>query len=220
MDDDLRSARGDRDWLVWHDAYADPDSSQSRRLTVVRRRIGDALDASPAGPVRVLSLCAGDGRDLLPELAARPERTVAAVLVELDKELAGRARAGAAAARLDVNVRIADAGATSTFADVVPVDVLMLCGIFGNVADADIRRTIDAVPALLVPGGTVVWTRGRFGDVDLRPSLRRWFVEAGLEEVAYDGEPESFGVGVARGPSPAAVDIVLPDRVFTFTTTN
>ncbi len=53
------------DWVGWHARYDDPDSIQSLRLVVVRRRVGEALDALGSAP-RVLSLCAGDGHDLLP----------------------------------------------------------------------------------------------------------------------------------------------------------
>ncbi len=97
------------DWVGWHARYDDPDSTQSRRLVVVRRRVGEALDA--LGSVsRVLSLCAGDGRDLLPELAARPRLAPDVLLVERDETLAGQARSAAAALGVGrVDVRAADA---------------------------------------------------------------------------------------------------------------
>ncbi len=238
-----------RDWHAWHDRYDDPASHLARRLVVVRRRIGDVLDAhahavaghtaggasdpgrvpgadhvgahagaTPVPPLRILSLCAGEGRDLLPELAARPGLAVRAVLVEIDGGLAGRARA-AAAGLAGVEVRQGDAGDPRLFGDVLPVDLLLLCGIFGNVADADIKVTVDASPGLVAPGGTVVWTRGTGADRhhDLRPTVRRWFTEAGLVEVAFDGAPERFGVGVARrGPDPGDPPPRLPDRLFSF----
>lgn len=182
------------DWLAWHDGYADAGSSLARRLDVVRRRIGEALDASARRPVRVLSLCAGDGRDVLPELVARPSLPVSVVLIELDFQLADAARRHAAC----VEVRQADAGDWASFADALPVDVLLLCGIFGNVSTGDIRATIESVPSMLARDGVVVWTRGWFRHEDLRPQIRQWFVDAGLEEIAFDGDPERFGVGVAR----------------------
>ncbi len=188
-----------------------------RRLAVVRTRIGDALDVSTRDePVRVLSLCAGDGRDVLPELARRPSLRMTMTLVELDEQLVAAART--AAQRLPgVEVRHGDAGDTSTYDDVLPVDLLLLCGIFGNIAAADIQATIAAVPSLLAPGGTVIWTRGWFADEDLRPTIRRWFADAGLTEVAFDGEPEGFGVGVAR-TSPSRATTPRPAaRLFTFT---
>ena len=121
------------------------------------------------------------------------------LLVERDETLAGRARSAAAALGVGrVDVRAADAARPASFADVLPVDLLLLCGIFGNVPDEDIRRTVAAVPLLLAPGGIVIWTRGRFDGPDLRPAVRAWFREAGLTEVAYDEEAEGYGVGVAQ----------------------
>lgn len=214
-DDRGVAARSSRNWLVWHQSYADADSSLSRRLAVVRRRVGEVLDVADR-PIRVLSLCAGDGRDILAELSSRPTLRSATTLVELDPELAGSARQ--AAAHLGgVDVRQGDAGDTAVFADVIPVDLLLLCGIFGNIPTADIRATVAAVPAMLASGGTVIWTRGRFGEEeDLRPVIRGWFVEEGLTEVAFDGEPETFGVGVARAGVPRPVGPPLPDRLFRF----
>lgn len=203
-----------QDWIEWHAAYNDPDSSVSRRLVIVRRCIGEALDEFSPGPVRILSLCAGDGRDLLPELRTRPPLQASTVLVELDSRLAEDARS-AAFGLDDVEVRQGDAGRAGTFGDVVPVDLLLLCGIFGNITADDIRSTVASIPSMLAPGGVVIWTRGSDGDVDIRPEVRRWFVEAGLEEVAFYGDPETYGVGVARAGA-AASPRPLPDHLFTF----
>jgi hypothetical protein len=208
---------GTMDWQTWHDAYADEGSSLSRRLRVVRRRIGDALDRHDAPrPVRILSLCAGEGRDVLPELAARPALPAAVTLVELDEQLAAAATVSAGG-RPGVDVRQSDAGDPATFADALPVDLLVLCGIFGNISTDDIRTTVAAAPAMVAPGGTVIWTRGRFAREDLRPAIRGWFVDAGFTEVAFDGEPEPFGVGVARAPDASAARAAsLPARLFSF----
>lgn len=206
------------DWVAWHDAYDDPTSSLHRRLGVVRRRFAEALAARAGRPTRILDLCAGDGRDVIPVLAAHQgSREVTAVLVERDPVIAARAAAAARAAHLDgVDVRRADAAVPAAYADAFPADVLFLCGIFGNVDDADVRTLIAAVPALVVPGGVVIWTRGG-SDPDLRPVIRRWFTEAGFDEVSFDGMPGPEGVGVARvpaaseGPAPP-----LPERLFRF----
>lgn len=77
----------ERDWAAWHEAYDDPASPLAQRLTVVRARIADALSAAPPGPVRLIAMCAGDGRDVIPVLAGHPRgREVSARLVELDPE--------------------------------------------------------------------------------------------------------------------------------------
>jgi hypothetical protein len=61
-----------KDWLAWHEDYDDPSSALSRRLVVVRRRLTEALDAPADRPRRLLSLCAGDGRDVIPVSTRSP----------------------------------------------------------------------------------------------------------------------------------------------------
>jgi len=202
------------DWRDWHAHYDDPESSLSRRLQAVREQVGDLLAAG--GVRRVLSLCAGDGRDLVPVLARcaadeRPET----VLVELDPSLAEAAERRAAESGVAVRVVVGDAGAPQTWRDVPPVDLLILCGIFGNISDDDIRSTIRVAPTLLSPDGAVVWTRGAHGDRDLRPLIRRWFAEAGFEELAFVHEEAGYGVGVNRVTA-AAQPLAVPERLFSF----
>ena len=60
--DSLPSSSSDAavtDWAAWHAPYDDPGSPLSQRLGVVRAQVALALDRAPAGPVRLLSLCAG-----------------------------------------------------------------------------------------------------------------------------------------------------------------
>jgi hypothetical protein len=210
------------DWAAWHAAYDDPSSPLSGRLRCVQAHLSDAIDRAPAGRVSLVSLCAGQGRDVIGVLPGHPRRDdVHAVLVEADERIAGPAREAAAARGLaQVEVRVADAGLVAGFADALPADVLLLCGIFGNVSDADIERTIRAAPALCRPGATVIWTRGR-RPPDLTPQVRAWFGENGFGEVAFDALENSgsvdhlISVGVSRrGRAPAAG---WPDgRLFTF----
>jgi hypothetical protein len=208
-----------RDWVAWHAAYDDPQSALSTRLRVVRGHLSDALDAAPPGPVRLVSLCAGQGRDVLGVLPGHPRAAqVSAVLVEYDPQNAALAREGAAQAGLpQVEVRRADAAQVANYADALPADVLLLCGIFGNVSDEDIKRTATAAPALCAPGATVIWTRHRRAP-DLTPRIRGWFRASGFGEVAFDVPDQtlagvSVGVGRLTVPPPAA----LPDGpLFTF----
>src|SRR5947208_1455065 len=50
------------DWLEWHAPYDDPASPLGRRLAVVQQRAREAIDRAPPGPVRVISMCAGQRR--------------------------------------------------------------------------------------------------------------------------------------------------------------
>ncbi len=187
-------------WRSWHEAYDDPGGSLARRLQVVRRRLDEVLDLVLLPAPCLLALCAGDARDVVPVLATRADgNQIEAVLVESDEELAKRAANAADSAGLKrLVVRHGDAADPASFCDVVPVHVLMLCGILGNVEHAAAADLARAVPAMVLPGGYVIWARGAGRPVDHRPEVRRWFIEAGMPEVSFDGEPEPYGVGVNR----------------------
>jgi hypothetical protein len=205
-----------RDWADWHAAYDDPGSGLARRLTAVRARVTGLLDDAPPGPVRVVSMCAGQGRDLIGALADHPRRAdVRARLVELDPRNVAAARAAAAAAGLPaVEVVEGDAALTDAYAGAVPAHVVLACGVFGNVTDADVRRTVLAMPGFLAPGGAVVWTRHR-EEPDLVPSIDEWFAEAGLARVWISDRAAGYGVGVHRLVGPPA-PLHRGERLFTF----
>jgi hypothetical protein len=202
-----------RDWLDWHGGYDRPASGLARRLATVQGQIAGALDRAPAGPVRVVSICAGQGRDLLGVLADHPRGVdVRARLVELDPRNVARARA---AAPHGVEVVEGDATVTTAYEGAVPADIVLACGVFGHATDDDIHRIVDHLPMLCAPGATVIWTRGWFGR-DIRPAIRSWFAAAGFEEVAFlTGEDGSWGVGANRlvaEPAPYRAGV----RLFTF----
>src|SRR5690349_18715324 len=84
------------DWSKWHEAYDAADAGLPDRLVAVRDHVERHLNATAPGPVRVVSACAGDGRDLLGVLERRTDADrVSALLVEYDRELAARARKAA-----------------------------------------------------------------------------------------------------------------------------
>ncbi|WUJ69598.1 SAM-dependent methyltransferase [Kribbella soli] len=185
------------DWKTWHERYDDPESELSRRLEAVKAQVRAALDRAPAGPVLVVSLCAGQGRDLLEVLTDHPRRAdVQARLVELDPVLAASAQERAAEFGR-VEVVTGDASLTDQYVGLVPAELVLLCGIFGNISAEDIRRTVDASPQLCRTGGTVIWTRHR-EDPDLVPSICDWFEARGFERVWLSDRDVGFGVGVHR----------------------
>ncbi len=197
-----------QDWVAWHSGYDDPASPLRTRLDRVTWHLARALDRAPPGPIQLLSLCAGQGRDVLEVLPDHPRRAdVTALLVEADAENAAMAMRGAADAGLAaVRVRQADASVLANFADALPAYVLLLAGIFGNVCHADIKRTVDAASGLCAPGATVIWTRHR-RPPDITGQIRTWFQASGFDEVAFDALDNEFltSVGVhrlARPPAP------------------
>jgi hypothetical protein len=186
------------DWQAWHADYADPASAMSQRLAVVQAQITRWLDRTQPRPVVVTSVCAGDGRDLLGVLTGRSDAArVTATLVELDADLAATA-ASAAADLPGVSVRCADAGGIEAYAGCPPADLLLLCGVLGNVSDEDAAGGITALPRLCAPDATVVWTRHR-REPDLTPAIRGWFAAAGFAEESFTApEDRIWSVGVHR----------------------
>ena len=189
-----------RNWSEWHEEYDRPGSRLSRRLAVVQEYIRRALDLAPAAP-RIVSMCAGEGRDLLPVLAEHAKgRDAHALLVELDPRIIETARANADALGLaNVTFACADAGDTSAFAAGVPADIVLACGVFGNVTDGDIARTAATIPSLCAASALVLWTRGAEPDRDVIAHVRDAFAGAGFEELALHAEgEETFRVGMCR----------------------
>ena len=211
-----------KDWVAWHRDYEDPTSSLARRLQVVQGEISAVLrGARPAnGELRLISICAGDGRDVLPVLAEHG-RGVLALLVELDPVLSERARRTAAELGLTgVEVRTGDAGVADAYRDLIPAHVVLACGVFGNISLADVQHTITALPSLLADDGVVIWTRGRNDDGrDPSTAIRELFIAQGFTEVGFTApEGARFRVGMHRlGARPTDVPLEPGLSMFTFT---
>lgn len=189
-----------RDWLAWHGQYDDATSRLARRLRIVREHIRREIDQRP-GQLRIISMCAGQGRDLLGVLSEHLRRgEVTALLVELDPRNVEIALAAAGAAGLErVKVLCGDASISDSYAGAVPADIVLACGVFGNISDDDIMRTIEYLPRLCAPDAAVIWTRAHERDRDIVSAIRSRFEEAGFEEIAFDAPADAtFRVGVYR----------------------
>jgi hypothetical protein len=168
----------------------------------VQGHIRDRLDAT-TGPIRVLSVCSGDGRDILGVLAEREDRErVSGVLLELHEGVAANARQ-----RIDelgladrFEVRTVDAGRSDSYVDAVPADIVLLVGIFGNIQPPEIKALIDTVPQFAQPGALVLWSRGRSAPGGGRTNeLAGWLREAGCTEISITApEDAQFVVGAAE----------------------
>jgi len=207
------------DWNDWHDEYDDPDSELAGRARGVRRRVAELVTACTPGPVTVVSICGGQGREVIGALADHPRRAdVRGRLVELDPGNAEFARRSAEVAGLTgFAVVNGDASAQPAYAGLPPVDVAVVSGLFGHLDDDDQVRLISFLRSLLRPEASVVWTfflRAR----RRTERLRNFFAEQGFEEVVFDqlpGEQYRFTVAVSRHhgdtqPRPEG------DRIFTF----
>jgi hypothetical protein len=204
-----------RDWIAWHDQYQDGSSDLSRRLRVVQAEIRKALATKPTGPFRAVSVCAGQGHDLIGVLANHPDSDrLTARLVEVAPENVAKMRARAEQAGLDLEIVEGDAADTALYAGAVPADLVLAVGIFGNISDEDIFATIRSLPQFCAPGATVLWSRGQQLP-DITNRIRNAFTDAGFEETAFHKpEDATFQIGVARYQG--LPQQLQPARLFTF----
>src|SRR3984885_14990411 len=206
-----------RNWAEWHRPYDDPASLLSGLLRRVQDHLRVLLDRQRPGPVQLISLCAGQGRDVIGVLAGHQRRgDVRARLVELDERNVTHARQAAHAAGLDgVEVLRSDAGVTDACAGAVPAQIVVACGIFGNISASDIQATVAALPSLCAPGALVLWTRHR-RPPDLTPAIRSWFGEAGFREEGFDISRDGFMSVGAHRLTGEPVALVPGQRLFIF----
>jgi hypothetical protein len=206
------------DWWDWHERYYEPGSIAERRLHVIQSQIATFLDSRLDSPVQIVSACAGQGLDILGALAAlNPRAAVHARLIELDPRNVAAAERIARDEQLEgVEIVCGDASLTDAYVGATPADLVLMCGVFGNIEDGDIRNTIDLLPQLCAAHGIVIWTRHTHPP-DLNPDIRRWFQQSGFEEQAFESAgPKTYAVGVHRLARPTK-PLELGRRLFTFT---
>ena len=128
----------------------------------MQSHISGCLTSLPPGPINVISVCAGDGRDLCGVLSTHERaRDVTARLVEINPDLTQRGTAAIDAARLGnvISYVLADATQFGTYVSMAPADLIVMAGIFGNVRPMELAHLVDGLPCLCRPGAFVVWTR-------------------------------------------------------------
>ena len=191
------------DWFEWHKGYR-RSPALNARLSLVRLQIANCLDACPTGEIRVVSVCAGDGRDLLGVLIDHPRtQDVKARLVELDRRLVECGRAAAQEAGLSEQIEFVNGDATmsSAYEGIAPVDLVIVCGVFGHVREAETPRLVQTLSCLCKSGGSVVWTR-RLNDSESTrhaAAIQTLLRESAFEEVCFEVTPQGkSGVSTHR----------------------
>lgn len=201
------------DWFRWHSGY---DGPLGERLTAVRGEVDVALTEAAGHPIRVISICAGQGHDIVGSLQRFERRAdVVALLVELDERNVAAARERIDGAGLSgLTVVAADAGSTDAYRDMAPADLVLACGVFGSLTDEDVDRTVGLLPTLLAPDGQVVWTAHRRAP-GLWDTVLGSFARHGFREEWTNERAERFGVGRHRLVG-AAHDFEPGRRMFSF----
>lgn len=188
-------------WQSWHENYRNSLPLRAR-LEEVSQQVTDAINAIESPRVHVLSLCSGDGRDLLKVLlSGNTNKAVDATLIELDPILVEQGREAFAEHGFSdfVQFRCADATLFSSYQDLPKAELVMVCGVFGNVRANHVERLIFSLKGFCSPGARVVWTRSlnEFDDGEAAAQrIRCCFKDTGFREAAFKRTPEgTFAVG-------------------------
>jgi hypothetical protein len=150
------------DWHRWNDGYQQSGQLQER-LRTVQHQLRLALDLAPPGQVQIVSVCAGQGHDVVGTVAASQRRSdVRARLVELDGRNVEEARRRIESAGLEgIEVSQADAGTTDAYHGAVPAHIILLCGVLGSLTDDHVDSVIATLLQLCTERAQVIWTAHR-----------------------------------------------------------
>ncbi len=204
------------DWHSWHNHYDDASSPMALRLAEVQNQIALSLNKAPSGPLRVISVCAGQGRDLLGVLQSHFRRDdVSAILIDLEEQNTLAIQSAAQKLGLkNIRALTADASKMEHYVTMAPADLVLMCGVFGNISDKDIRRTISISRRLCGHGGRIIWTRHR-RNPDMVPRICSWFHAEKFEQELSAAEDKDYGVLTHRYLGKTR-PIVPDERMFDF----
>jgi hypothetical protein len=207
------------EWSDWHEAYQDESSEIVGRMMACRRHVAAVVDEAPEGPITVVSICGGQGRELIGALEDHPRKgDVRGRLVELDPgntEFA--ARWAAAAGLTDLEVVTGDASVASSYTGLPAADLVVISGVFGHIHEDDRLALIDFVRQICHTGSNVVWT-SHLSNGGPAEWLRRAFLDRRFEELEYDIVPgDDFRFTVTRNVYTGEQQPFHRDaRIFTF----
>jgi len=190
----------DWDWKEWHHEYDDPGSELSQRSRLVQEQVAATVFALPPGPVTVVSICGGQGRELIGGLEHTDRRDdVGGRLVELDAANVVVAREHADAMGLSgLEIRQADASISNSYAGLPRADLVVLSGVFGHLSLKDRRSTIGFLPQICRTGATVLATTYEV-QPERTTELREIFSSVGFTETGWAVTPaNTFGLLVER----------------------
>ncbi len=187
------------DWIAWHDGYRTNDELKAR-LSLVRTLIAHSLSGAPAGEIALLSLCCGDARDILGSLPTHPRRTdVQGWLLDINPTLIDTAKQAIIRHGLasSVSAIIADATMASSYTGVLPANVIILCGVLGNVERDEISRLIRNLRTLCASSAFVIWTRHTRGGPHQVERIQKEFASNQFSSVKLLTTPqEHFNIGL------------------------
>jgi hypothetical protein len=122
--------------------------------------------------------------------------------VELDSRLVECGRAAAESTELKEQLEFVNGDATlsSVYEGIVPAELVLVCGVFGNVPETELPRLIQSLGFLCKSEGFMIWTRDLSENGDHRLGLVRELLrDSAFEEVSFQiTSIGNMGVGTHR----------------------
>ena len=209
-------------WSDWPErAYGRQRYQQ--RLETVQKHLAECLDIAPPGPLRIVSICAGDGRDVIGVLRSHARREdVTAWLVELSPESVAHGICQATSAGLESRVTFLNEDATiyETYKNIAPADIVLACGVWGHVPPEGRMPFVRALASFCKPGGCMLWSRGVAKGMQHLRVVESLFSSPPWEKVALSFTPDNkWAVAIHRYCGPPRE---LPDsgQIFHFQRTS
>ncbi len=146
----LRGRSRPERWMGWSDTAYQKQSYQ-QRLLLVQRHLSESLDVAPCGTVRILSMFAGDGRDVVNVLGKHPRRgEVLAWLVEQNSQSVASGIRRSAEVGLGTATTFLEKDATqyAAYHGLAPAHIVLLCGVWGHVPIRERGQLIQALASL------------------------------------------------------------------------
>jgi hypothetical protein len=178
------------DWAKWHDNYK-VSPALKERLSIVRKHLSKCCISLPKGSIKIISICSGDGRDLLGLMEYHPRKQdVSALLVENNEELVDTGRKSIHEAGFETQLKLvlSDATLFSTYDNYCPANIVLFSGVFGNVRVEETPNIIRNLRSLCNTDSYIIWTRHCRVNNGLKhiEFIRNQFTENDFEETYYE----------------------------------
>jgi hypothetical protein len=207
-------------WSGWSES-AYRKRGYQQRLLLVQEQLAQCVDTARPGTIRILSMFAGDGRDVLGVLGNHQRQNdVVACLIEQSSQAVdtGTQRALELGLESVATFRHTDATDYEAYRGLAPADLILLCGVWGHVPSQERPQLIQALASLCAAGGMVIWTRGISKGMKQFEQIEGLFTAAQWEPVQIRFTPNNQWAVATHRYYGTAIPRPTQGRIFHFQT--
>jgi hypothetical protein len=143
-------------WRFWNEEYNNKESHLNKRLKIIKNNILNCFKLLDTP--NVLSICSGEGKDILETILENNLNYNNVLLVDSDQESINLAKQYIFTHNMyNIKAVSADAGFIKTY-DNFRADLLLAVGFFGHLSFNDIENTVIKIKQLLNNNAYIIWT--------------------------------------------------------------